>query len=1796
MLPEEGKLSSAIAASDASLVWNQEDQGVSGKTSIEYGYNHAGTTNGTSAADVLVGSADADIIYGKEGNDTISGLYEDDRLSGDAGNDTIYGGDGDDRASGGDGDDIIHGDNGDDQIWGGAGNNTLDGGLGNDIIIGGSGNDTLIDGYGTGGQNLLQGGGGINCYKIVGSADVFIDQDASGWGFLELPTAYSDESDLTFAFTNNLLHITGSIPGSEISVYINTPFSDTERVQYIRFSSHDYNLINILTGLNTYGTNEDDTIQSVNLLSGNTYADTIYGLDGNDQISGQNGNDYLFGGDGDDTIHGDDGSDHLYGGAGNDILEGGSGDDSYYISFTANQSDRIVRDSSGSDTIYFSGVNAEQIRFWSSGSGLEIITDTNLIRLDDGLYEQNIEQVIFDDNTVINLTGGLTFTGTSDGEIGNGTYYNDIILGKEGDDYLGGYDGDDEIHGDEGNDNLLGYTGNDILVGGVGNDYLEGNDGDDTYVFHTGDGDDIVRDSGMGGTDTIYLMDLDAEDISFSMDGGDLLIKSGTDQIRLQWSLNSEWVGDEIEQIKFSDNTFLNLSGGLTFSGTTGDDIISGSVRNDILIGLSGNDILSASSGNDTIIGGTGSDDLEGGSGDDTYIFNSGDGTDTIYEGANDGGFDTILFTDIEIGDARLWINNTGDLSVFFDTSKITIQKDSSNDAIPVEQIVFENDETISLSGGLVLMGTNIGEIGSGTAANDTIYGLGGNDTLFGGAGDDLIYGGDGNDILQGELGADILYGGNGNDTYIFDEGYYDYDEIQMGHIITEELNGGYDTIKITSNGDISLKLWTTVDGSLLIRSNNEVDAIVVTAGVTGNGYSESTIGQYIENINLIKTYYGTSNYSLTGGLELEGTETGEMGYGTAFNDLIRGQGGNDIIYGNGGNDSLQGGQGNDTIYGNSGNDYLEGGYGDDLLEGGDGNDIIYFGEGADNVKGDAGADTFTLSYEFDSNIDTILDFNLSQGDKIDISQLFANYDVYNHDISDFLQIIAIGSDSVLKFDYDGIGEDFTMEHFLTFAGVIGLTETSLIGSGVLIVGTENVAPTAYDDEFETSKNQPITGNVLADNGYGADKDLNFNALSVVANTMSTSNGGTVALLANGSFTYTPSNNYEGVDSFEYEVSDGSLIGTATVYIAVLGGNIAPVAQNDAFTINHGNNTTGNLIANNGSGADSDSDGGTLSVVESLITTTQGRSVSVSANGNFVYHAMAGFIGTDTFDYTLSDGQGGTDTATVSITINAPSGAVLGTTSADTITSGGTVFGLAGNDTITGAATNDFLYGGAGNDTIYGGNGSDTIYGDVGADMIYGGTGNEMYYFDGPGSAEGDVIEDNGNASGDDDRLYFLNLTSSAVPYLQVAGNGLDMLVVSEWGTLTIKNQFSSDTTDKIERMHWSQTSTPNQDSIALVSAAISLYGDSGNNTITMPTYNVASGSAIYGLDGNDTLNGGSGIDKLYGGDGSDTLYGGNGVDHLYGGAGQDFMYGQAGGDNLYIDAAYENDVIEGGAGGDFYRFTEASYINGYIIEDNAAANEVSDNVVIYNLGSIVPPTLHLLSGNSLDLIVEIGSFGSFTIKNQFASDSKDRIEGLMLYTGTSGGGNNYDIYTQALILHGSDGNDILTMPAYGITNNNPNTLKGLAGNDTVTGSSYADYLYGGDDNDTLFGGDGNDYLYGDAGNDILRFSNGVDTVSGGAGADTFMFDATNTNSDTISDFNLSQSDKIDISDILQGYDPLTHAITDFVQITTNGANSILKVDTNGGGNSFVQIATISGVTGLTDEAALVTSGHLVVT
>ena len=92
-------------------------------------------------------------------------------------------------------------------------------------------------------------------------------------------------------------------------------------------------------------------------------------------------------------------------------------------------------------------------------------------------------------------------------------------------------------------------------------------------------------------------------------------------------------------------------------------------------------------------------------------------------------------------------------------------------------------------------------------------------------------------------------------------------------------------------------------------------------------------------------------------GCTIVGTPGPDVLVGTAGDDVICGRGGNDRLRGGGGDDRLRGGRGDDRLRGGDGNDVLRGGRGDDRLLGGNGNDILFAGGGADVMDGGPGSD-----------------------------------------------------------------------------------------------------------------------------------------------------------------------------------------------------------------------------------------------------------------------------------------------------------------------------------------------------------------------------------------------------------------------------------------------------------------------------------------------------------------------------------------------------------------------------------------------------------------------------------------------------------------------------------------------------------------------------------------------------------------------------------------------------------------------------------------------------------------------
>jgi len=135
-------------------------------------------------------------------------------------------------------------------------------------------------------------------------------------------------------------------------------------------------------------------------------------------------------------------------------------------------------------------------------------------------------------------------------------------------------------------------------------------------------------------------------------------------------------------------------------------------------------------------------------------------------------------------------------------------------------------------------------------------------------------------------------------------------------------------------------------------------------------------------------------------------------------------------------------------------------------------------------------------------------------------------------------------------------------------------------------------------------------------------------------------------------------------------------------------------------------------------------------------------------------------------------------------------------------------------------------------------------------------------------------------------------------------------------------------------------------------------------------------------------------------------------------------------------------------------------------------------------------------------------------------------------------------------------------------------SIHGLDGDDVLVNSS-------GDT--SIFGGDGDDLIYDiGAGNDTLYGGDGSDTLYGGQGDDTFVFRSGESGTDTILAFD--SGDKIDLTDYLDGFDPLQDVIDDFVTLTSNGEDTTVTVHVDGDGGLLgesVEVAVIENATGL---------------
>jgi VCBS repeat-containing protein len=406
-------------------------------------------------------------------------------------------------------------------------------------------------------------------------------------------------------------------------------------------------------------------------------------------------------------------------------------------------------------------------------------------------------------------------------------------------------------------------------------------------------------------------------------------------------------------------------------------------------------------------------------------------------------------------------------------------------------------------------------------------------------------------------------------------------------------------------------------------------------------------------------------------------------------------------------------------------------------------------------------------------------------------------------------------------------------------------------GNVSVLLNSTNVnrAPTATADAYTTAEDTALS--VAAPGVLGNDGDPDGNPLTAVLG--SGPSHGSLTLNPNGSFTYTPTANYHGDDSFTYKASDGTLTSNpATVTITVTPVNDTPSAVGDTYSTDE--DTTLTVAAPGVLGNDSDLDHDTLTAA-----TVSGPShgiLDLNANGSFTYTPAANYNGEDSFTYRASDGTLGSNPATVTITVtpvnDKPTVTVAAGASCGTDDRSGTVNLTVGDvdsaaETLTLSATdstNRALV--PTNNVVFGGSGAART---VTVSTVSGRTGTATVTV---------TVGDDGKA------------TNTVQLTVRAGGNGNDRLT-GVAGTDLIFGQNGDDT----------------------------LNGQDGNDL-------------LCGASGNDTLSGGGGDDTLSGGGGDDSMSGGADNDRLTGGPGADRFSGGAGTDAATDFTTTQGDTTDG--------------------------------------------------------------------------------------------------------------------------------------------------------------------------------------------------------------------------------------------------------------------------------------------
>ncbi|MEQ1814590.1 MAG: tandem-95 repeat protein, partial [Candidatus Nitrotoga sp.] len=216
-----------------------------------------------------------------------------------------------------------------------------------------------------------------------------------------------------------------------------------------------------------------------------------------------------------------------------------------------------------------------------------------------------------------------------------------------------------------------------------------------------------------------------------------------------------------------------------------------------------------------------------------------------------------------------------------------------------------------------------------------------------------------------------------------------------------------------------------------------------------------------------------------------------------------------------------------------------------------------------------------------------------------------------------------------------------------------GANATSNSATVTVNVAAVNDAPVATADTLTATEDTAITYTAAQLTGNDTDADSNPLTLTGVAS----GSGGTVLLNANGTVTFTPNANFSGAASFSYVVSDGqgTTSSSTPVTVNVAAVNDVPLATADTLAAIE--DTAVTYTAAQLTDNDTDADGNPLTIAG--VTSGSNGAVVLNANGTVTFTPTANFSGAASFSYTASDGQGTSNSATVTVNVAAVNDAPL---------------------------------------------------------------------------------------------------------------------------------------------------------------------------------------------------------------------------------------------------------------------------------------------------------------------------------------------------------------------------------------------------------------------------------------------------------------------------------------------------------------------------------------------------------